>query len=250
MALLEKFEKDGIWLFKYRSTLPIIILIIGLIVYLQTAIQRGPLIIQGSAFENYYMYFCLAVSFLGLFIRVYTVGHTPSNTSGRNTAEQVADSLNTTGMYSIVRHPLYLGNFFMWFGPALLTGQLWFVVSFCLFYWVYYERIMFAEEQFLRRKFGTIYTDWARSRPAFVPNFKNFVKPNLSFSWKKVLKKEKNGLLAVFLVFSLFDIAGKLIQQNTNFNYFLIAGCVLTLLMYVVLKYLKMNTLVLEEAGR
>ena len=33
------------------------------------------------------------------------------NTSGRNTHDQVADSLNTSGIYSIVRHPLYVGNF-------------------------------------------------------------------------------------------------------------------------------------------
>ncbi|MBZ5858343.1 methyltransferase family protein [Flavihumibacter profundi] len=250
MALLEKFEQDGVWLFKYRSTLPIIILVIGLIVYLFTEINPGPVTLEGTIYEHYYEILCLAFSLLGLFIRVYTVGHTPSNTSGRNTEEQVADSLNTTGIYSIVRHPLYLGNFFMWLGPALLTGHLWFVISFCLFYWLYYERIMFAEEQFLRRKFGTMYTDWAENRPAFIPDFKNFVKPNLPFSWKKVMKQEKNGLLAVFLVFLGFDIVGNLIRHSTDFNDFLIAGTILTLLLYVVFKYLDKWTRVFSEEGR
>ena len=33
-------------------------------------------------------------------------------------------SLNTRGMYSLVRHPLYLGNYFMWMALVLATGRL------------------------------------------------------------------------------------------------------------------------------
>ena len=36
MALNEEFEKEGIWLFKYRSLLPIIILVIGTLMFLRT----------------------------------------------------------------------------------------------------------------------------------------------------------------------------------------------------------------------
>ena len=248
MALRKEFETQGRWLFKYRGVIPIIILVIGAVVYLKT--RFSPHFVE-SPYEIYYETFCLLISFFGLAIRVYTVGHTPQNTSGRNTAEgQVADVLNSTGIYSIVRHPLYLGNFFMWLGPAMLTGQFWFIIAFCLFYWVYYERIMFAEEEFLRNKFGTNYTDWAEKTPAFLPRFKNFVKPNLPFSWRKVLKKEKNGLLAVFLVFSLFDVAGEVIAHHSGYNYFLIVGVGITLLIYVVLKFLKYRTSVLDEEGR
>ncbi len=250
MALQETFEKQGQWLFRYRSNIPLIILLIGTLIYLWSELHPETSFYKGTPYEIYYESFCLFVSLFGLFIRVYTVGHTPANTSGRNVAKQVADSLNTTGIYSIVRHPLYLGNFFMWFGPALLTGHFWFLVSFCFFYWVYYERIMFAEEQFLRGKFGKTYLDWAEKVPAFVPKFKNFIKPGFPFSWRKVLKKEKNGLAAVFLIFFIFDVVGELINKGHNYNYFLVVMCILTLLMYAVLKYLKYNTKVLDETGR
>jgi hypothetical protein len=194
---------------------------------------------------------CLAISLIGLGIRIYTVGHTPKNTSGRNTADgQVADTLNTNGIYSIVRHPLYLGNFLMWLGPALITGNFWFVVAFTLSYWVYYERIMYAEEQFLQNKFGTTYTNWAARTPAFIPDFKNFRKSDLPFSWKKVLKKEKNGLFALFLIFAVFDVSGELIENKTQFNYFVLITCVFTALLYVILKRLKKNTNILDEVGR
>lgn len=251
MALQEEFEVQGNWLFKYRSYLPLIVLFIGTVLYLRTEIYPETFILEETPYEIYYETIALIISLIGLFIRIYAVGHTPKNTSGRNTTQgQVADTLNTTGIYSIVRHPLYLGNFLMWFGPTMLTGHFWFIIAFVLLYWVYYERIMFAEEQFLRKKFGILYLDWAKNVPAFIPNFKNFKKPNLPFSWKKVLKKEKNGLFALFLIFFVFDFAGNYIQNETDYNYFLIVACILTGLSYIVLKYLKSKTSLLEELDR
>ncbi|MDR6301505.1 methyltransferase family protein [Mesonia maritima] len=251
MALQEELEQQGIWLFKYRSFLPLVILFIGTTLYLRTEIYPETFFLEETPYEIYYEMACLFLSLLGLFIRVYTVGHTPKNTSGRNTTQgQVADTLNTSGMYSIVRHPLYVGNFLMWVGPAMLTGNLWFIVAFCLFYWIYYERIMYAEEQFLRRKFGNHYAKWAENVPAFVPNFRNFRKSNLPFSWKKVLKKEKNGLFALFLIFFIFDFSGELIENETDYNYFLIAMCLLTGISYIILKIIKKKTTLLNEKNR
>ncbi len=251
MALREEFEQQGIWLFKYRSYLPLIILLLGTILYLRTEIYPQTFFLEETPYEIYYEMSCLLISLIGLGIRVYTVGYTPKNTSGRNTADgQIADTLNTKGIYSSVRHPLYLGNFLMWLGPALITGNFWFVIAFTLFYWLYYERIMYAEEQFLRNKFGEIYTDWAKKTPAFIPNFKNFTKSDLPFSWKKIVKKEKNGLFALFLIFAVFDISGELIENEKQFNYFVIIACILTGFLYVVLKYLKKKTHILDEINR
>lgn len=251
MALQEEFEKQGNFLFVYRSYLPLIILVIGAALYVQTELNPETFFLKGTTYEIYYEMFALLVGLLGLAVRVYTVGHSAKNTSGRNTTQgQVADSLNTTGIYSTVRHPLYVGNFLMWLAPALLTGNLWFIVAFCLMYWVYYERIMYAEEQFLRGKFGEEYLKWSDGVNAFIPSFKNFKKPLMPFSWKKVLAKEKNGLFALFLIFCAFDITGELIKGETNFNYFLIAMCVLTGLSYIVLKLLKNHTKVLQEKDR
>lgn len=250
MALQEEFEKQGIWLFRYRSFIPLIVLFIGAILYLRTEIYPETFILEETPYEIYYEMFALLISLIGLFIRVYTVGHTPKNTSGRNTKAQLADTLNTTGMYSIVRHPLYVGNFLMWIGPAMWTGNLWFIVAFVLFYWVYYERIMFAEEQFLRNKFGKEYLAWSKNVPAFAPKLKNFKKSDLSFSWRKVFKKEKNGLFALFLIFFVFDFSGEIIENETDYNYFLTAMCILTGLSYIVLKYLKKRTNLLNEFNR
>jgi protein-S-isoprenylcysteine O-methyltransferase Ste14 len=247
MALQEELEKQGLWLFKYRSLLPLIILVIGTGLYLRTEMYPETCFLEDTPYEVYYEMGCLMISLIGLGVRIYTVGHTSKNTSGRNTANQVADSLNTTGIYSIVRHPLYLGNFWMWLGPALMTGNFWFIIAFTLLYWVYYEKIMFAEEQFLRRKFGEEYINWSSRTPAFIPNFKLYTKSNLPFSWKKVLKNEKNGLFATFLIFAVFNVSGEMFEKEAKFNYFFIIGCITTMIMYGILKYLKKHTTLLNE---
>ena len=255
MALQEEFEQQGLWLFRYRSTLPLVLLVVGFWVYMQGVYSGSDASLNNqycitTTYRVYYEALCLLVSLAGLVIRIYTVGYTPANTSGRNTAEQVADTVNTTGIYSTVRHPLYLGNFFMWVGPALLSANPWFILSFCLVYWLYYERIMFAEEQFLRGKFGEQYTQWAARVPAFIPSLGNFQKPSLPFSVRKVLKKEKNGLAATFFIFSLFDVSREYALGTHNYNTALHAATVLSILLYIILRYLKNNTRVLDEEGR
>jgi protein-S-isoprenylcysteine O-methyltransferase Ste14 len=247
MALQEEFEQRGNWLFRYRGTLPLIILVVGIILFLRRKLHPETFFLGDNAYETYYEYACFLISMLGFVIRVYTVGHTPRHTSGRNVKEQVADKLNTTGIYSMVRHPLYLGNFLMWLGPALLTGHLWFVLVFCLIFWLYYERIMFAEEQFLRNKFGNTYLEWAGQVPAFLPRFKHFIKPDLPFNWKKALKKEKNGFAALFLVFLLFNVAGELAVHGREFNYFFAAGFILSAISYGIIKLLRNHTRLLDE---
>jgi uncharacterized membrane protein len=251
MALQEEFESQGNWLFRYRSFLPLIILVIGWMLYLRRELHPEEFTLYSPELDTYFLAAGLAVGLLGLFIRIYTVGHTPRNTSGRNTKEgQVADSLNQTGIYSLVRHPLYLGNFLMWLGPAVYTGHVWFMIGFTFMYWVYYERIMFAEEQFLRKKFGKTYLTWSEKVPAFVPKLSGFVKPAYSFSWKKVLSKEKNGLFALFTIFCAFDVSGELIKNGDQFNPFLIAMTGITGVLYLILKFLKRKTSVLTEADR
>jgi protein-S-isoprenylcysteine O-methyltransferase Ste14 len=200
MALVHEFEKSGNWLFKRRSWLPVVLIAAGVIVLYLT--NR-----QSILFDSTRELIFLGISLFGEAIRIYTVGYAPRNTSGRNTvAGQIADELNTTGIYSLVRHPLYLGNFFMWLGPVLFVRTIVFVIIFILIFWLYYERIMFAEEQFLRTKFGEDYDKWSEKVKAVIPKFRRFIKPSLPFSFKSVLKREYNSFVNIFLIFVALDL--------------------------------------------
>lgn len=200
MALVHEFENSGNWLFKRRGWLPVILIIAGIIMmYLGNR--------QALIFDLRNEMIFLSVSLLGELIRIITVGYAPKDTSGRNTtAGQIAEELNVTGLYSIVRHPLYVGNFLMWLGPVLFLQSAWFTVVFALVFWIYYERIMFAEEQFLRRKFGDAYDLWSEKVSAFIPFTFKYIPPKLSFSVRNVLKREYNSIVNIFIVFALLDV--------------------------------------------
>ena len=209
MALVEELKKQGDFLFKYRTYFPLILLLAGL----------GLIVWEGKngivGIRTWY-HLAFILSMLGLLIRVLTIGYSDKNTSGRNTkAGQVADSLNKSGLYSITRNPLYLGNYFMWLGVALLPQNIWFVCVFSMVFWVYYERIIFAEEQFLRAKFKAQYLIWAHKVPPFVPSILRFNKVNGSFNLKKVIEQEINGYFALIVVFNLFLLVQNYLMYET-----------------------------------
>lgn len=185
----------GNYLFKTRSFWPVGLLIIGLLVAYSTGSSSAPKLPS--------LIFCMS----GIFIRFLAVGFSAPNTSGRNTVQgQVADSLNTTGMYACCQHPLYLGNFLIWTGGSLLSGNTWFVLATLVFFLVYYRLIALAEESFLQEKFGPVYESWSMSTSLFVPLFWKWKRPEYPFHWKKVLFQEKSGILNLVITFWLFHL--------------------------------------------
>ena len=194
MSLNREFESTGNWLFKHRSFLPLFI--IPFLFYLLLGSISDDL-------ECILLYSGLIISFIGEGIRIFTVAYTPPGTSGRNTKQQLADTLNTTGIYSLLRHPLYLGNFFMFLGPFIFTGNIYGISIFILIFWLYYERIMYAEEAFLIHKFENEYSEWASDTPAFIPKISAYLPANSKFSFQKVIEREYSGLCAVIVIFTL-----------------------------------------------
>jgi len=143
------FEKQGQWLFKYRGQLPLLLFLLIIITYF----IEVKALLRTHNIGTYGLTLLFIV--IGFLIRGWTIGTTPSGTSGRNRQHQEAQELNTNGIYSIVRHPLYLGNFLIWQGLAIYTLSYGFVFVFIILFALFYERIMYAEEQFLWRKYGS-----------------------------------------------------------------------------------------------
>ena len=242
MTLKDELKKQGSWLFKNRSYLPLLLLPLTIL-----GLFTGNFLQNNSLVVYIYNIICFFISFLGFSIRILTIGYVPKRTSGRNTKKQVADSLNTTGIYSIVRHPLYLGNFLMWLGIILFVQSLWLIFIFILMFWIYYERIMFTEEEFLTEKFGKNYIEWANKTPFFFPSFKLWKKSDLPFSFKKVLKQECPGLLGLVSCFTLMHFLKNLICRDQ----FLISLpwliiFLFTCLLYLIIRIIKKETKLLK----
>jgi protein-S-isoprenylcysteine O-methyltransferase Ste14 len=225
--------RDGHWLFKNRSHLPLVFILMAIVF----------MWVKSGLYSTDYLWYdliCVLISFSGEVIRIISVGYSPDRTSGRNTSKQVASELNTTGIYSILRNPLYLGNFLMWAGVALFTYIYWLLPIFALLYWLYYERIILAEEDFLASKFGDSYLQYAAEVACFFPS-KFTYKPNkYCFRIKKVLLKENAsiyGLVFIFVILELYKhflVTGKL-HLDTGW---IILGSVSTVI-YLILRLIK-----------
>jgi protein-S-isoprenylcysteine O-methyltransferase Ste14/membrane-associated phospholipid phosphatase len=202
-AFIDQMRKQGNWFFKWRSFLPLLIAPLFII-----KLRDFTYPWDNHLLDRLWGLFCLTISLLGLGIRIYTVGNVPKRTSGRTTSQLKAQELNTTGTYSIVRHPLYLGNFVIWVGIVLFARSIS-LAAFCLLAFVlYYERIIIAEEEFLSQKFGEVFTKWADKTPMIVPRFKLWCKPAQPFSWLAVINREYSGLLTITASFIAIEALG------------------------------------------
>ena len=203
MRLTDHMSRSGASLFRWRSYLPL-----ALVPLLVDAAFRGKQIeaALGAFWGGAFAVLAVGLVVAGQGLRMATVGHVPRGTSGRNVQGQRAEALNTTGIYSVVRNPLYLANCLMYLGVALFSQSLIAALVMALVLLPYYERIIAAEEQFLTVKFGAEYDDWTARTPAFLPRLKGWVPSALPFSWRSVIRRERASVFGAVVALYLMEL--------------------------------------------
>jgi len=242
MTLDNSVRALGTHLFRWRSwtfVLPGAIMLLFLRDYDYPVAGRA----GGGLFEL----FCLLIAVSGIAVRVMTIGHIADGTSGRNTTSHKAATINTTGLYSIMRNPLYLGNYLILLGMSLLS-QSWEVLAInTLLFAAAYLPIILTEEHFLRQRFGLAYRDYASRAPRFFPRPWLWRKPDRSFSLRMVLRRENDSLFSTVLAFLLivllrqYTITG---QVGLDVAWVVMGGGVAAT--WTVLKVLKRRTNLLK----
>ena len=234
----------GDFLFRWRSYLPLLLLPVAAL-----GIARARHLFASHGADLVWEFACLSLALAGLALRVWTVGGAARGTSGRNTRQQKATSLNTTGPYSIVRHPLYVANgmivislsLFMhgWIAPTVVT-----VLTI-----VYYACIAWREEQFLRERFGPAFREWAARVPALVPAVGRYVPAARPFQWNVAVRREFYAATLILVAPFFLDMAED--YQDTGrlvFDPVWVVTATLGVLLFVILRYLKKYTSVLDVA--
>jgi len=246
MQISEHFSSIGSSFFRWRGYLFLFLLPIILLSFIGFSYRMG-----SPTFEFLWEFGCFLISLLGLSVRVLTVGSVPRRTSGRGTKKPIADILNTTGMYSIVRNPLYLGNYFIALGISLFlrTWALPIIVS--LAFILHYERVVFGEEKYLENKFGDEFRAWAARVPIIIPRFKNYQRPELSFSWKAALRREFYGLFGIIGAFFCLDLIGDfIIYKRIEFDPLWTVLFIIGFVFFIIMQILKKKTRLLKVDGR
>ena len=109
--------------------------------------------------------------------------------------------LASTGAYSLVRHPLYLGNFLILVGFAVAGGNLVVLAVVALFFLFYYPAAIRYEDHKLEGIFGDEWRAWSKNIPGMFPTRFNW-QSNQDAAWDARQSLIKNGEL----VYTLFEI--------------------------------------------
>lgn len=71
-----------------------------------------------------------------------------------------ANSLQTSGIYNITRNPMYLGLLSVYIGVAFFKGNWWTLLFVPLVILIINYFVIFNEEKYLTRAFGSLYIDY------------------------------------------------------------------------------------------
>lgn len=236
MLLKDNLLKLGNFLFKHRGFQFILYFLVAGLSWKHFFLTKDNLLLE---------LICIFIAFVGMLVRAYTVGFVTNGTSGRNSTKQIAEELNITGMYSIVRNPLYVGNFLIFLGVILLTQDIKTIVIVSILYWLFYIPIILTEENFLLDKFKDKYIKYSQNVPCLIPSFKNFVKPCRPFSFNMVLVREQDTLFTTALLLLTAETIMEYAQVGKfHVDRIWIITFIMVMCAYAVLKYMKKHHLI------
>lgn len=247
VKLLDQIPGSGDVLFRWRGPLPLLMLPLFLLGLLDA---RLPATLSPAV--QIWQFVSLAIALSGLAVRVIAIGTAPAGTSERSTTDPRASMLRTTGLYSVVRHPLYIGNTLTAVGFACFTTVWYLPVIVALLGVLYHERIAAREEVFLEGRFGDEFLRWAGSVPAMLPRLSGYVPSAAPFVWRRILGREFHGLLVIGAVLFVLDVVrSALATGRLVFDPFWTAFFLLTAAVFIVCSVLKKHTRVLkvDESG-
>ncbi len=222
--------KIGNYLFKYRSFTPIPLIVIVFVFFKPEIIPGWNNLLTAAGF---------LVLFFGEIIRIISVGYSFSGTSGRENFLR-ADSLNVTGIYSVVRNPLYIGNLLIYTGLLTVYSNLYALLFFDSLLIIQYFFIIRAEENYLEMRYGDKFTKYKKSVCSIIPSFGHYISPENKFSRLKVIMKENDSVFNALVIFGLiimyklYILFGRIVHGKTFLTYFGIL-----IISYILIKLLK-----------
>ena len=152
--------------------------------------------------------------------------------------EKKGQKLAMSGPYAFVRNPLYVGNFFLGLGIAVLVSNWIILVLFLVGFLGIYSGTIRGEEKHLVEKFGKTFEDYCKNVPALFPRFSPYEAPAKdTFLWSRITKHhEYITVMGIALVLLLLQIYSKLLlaKETVAQHPYLIAAAGIVVLALVL----------------
>jgi protein-S-isoprenylcysteine O-methyltransferase Ste14 len=157
-------EKDSL-LHRYIIDKPNLLFSVGFLIAIMVGILGEVFSWTRVSFSPYLNIVGGAVALGGLMIHLYC--HRVHK-QAHEQSEQI-ERIVTTGVFSIIRHPMYLSLILMFLGVAIAWGIVWMLLPSLLFS-LLTVFIAIKEEEFLLERFGHQYEEYRREVPwRFIP---------------------------------------------------------------------------------
>jgi len=176
----------GAVLFRNRGWLPVLFLIV-------------PLLAPGHLTAHRWIIGGVIIA-IGEAIRLAGVAAAGTVTRRRSRNVQ---RLVTYGIFSWVRNPLYVGNFLVWMGFAVISGVLWFIPVAAVIFAIEYTLIVRYEEGVLETIFGQEYLAYKQRTPRWFPRPPS-VKESGEHHWGEAWRSEVSTLIQYVVLVALF----------------------------------------------
>jgi protein-S-isoprenylcysteine O-methyltransferase Ste14 len=189
----------GGWLFRHRTSLPVPLALLLLLVPADGPPAAGPA--AGGA----------ALVAAGESLRLWGVRHI--GTISRTRTERLGPLIET-GPFALVRNPLYIGNIALWAGFAIAARLYWLAPLVVLVLAFEYHAIVRWEEQLLEGRVGETYREYAARVPRWLPRSRRSRVASLErpapFAWSETVYSERGTLVAIAIGCALLYGKGQL----------------------------------------
>ena len=187
----------GVWLRRYRRALPIPLVLL-------TVVVLRPVAPWGSQFlDTLTDGVGVGICALGQWLRLWAWGS--NATVGKW-------GVRDRGPYTLMRHPLYAGNFLIMLGLVVIFHNPWAYLLLLVPFAYLYHVITDMEEKRMHRRFGADYHDYREKEvPRFLPalgNLRVALRTTRPFGWGLAWRKEYEsccGWLAGVVVLEIYE---------------------------------------------
>jgi protein-S-isoprenylcysteine O-methyltransferase Ste14 len=236
----------GNFFFRYRN-------ILFIFLYLALFIPSPNLFTEETFGPNYYYWpiiLGLVITVSGQVIRGATIGLAYIIRGGKD-GHVYAEELVTQGIFNHCRNPLYVGNILMLVGVGILSNSLLYILILIPLFLLIYHAIVLAEENFLRKKFGSSFENYCKRVNRWIPNLKGIGATfrSMEFKGKRWILKEYNTqyVWLTGIVLILLLTYPQLTDYNASRRNTLLAILLPLLLAgYLTVRYLKKSGKVVE----